>query len=64
MIKFENSDEYQVYENVRTKKGGGGLATLVRKNLHPAWVRQGDDSTEALTVQVSVQEMNIRITNG
>ena len=63
MIKFENSDEYQVYENVRTKKGGGGLATLVRKNLHPAWVRQGDDSTEALTVQVSVQEMNIRITN-
>ena len=30
------------------------------KQLHPVWVREGEDNVEALSVEISVQEMRIR----
>ena len=62
-IKFQNSDEYQIYELIRKNKGGGGLALGVRKDLCPVWVRSGDNTCEALTIQINANHMNIRITN-
>lgn len=38
-------DNYIIYELVReSRDGGGGLALGVSKELHPAWVREGDDN--------------------
>ena len=36
------------------------MALGCEKNLHPVWVREGDDNVEALSVVISVKEMKIR----
>ena len=41
-------DNFIIYELVRQSKNGGGLALGVAKELNPAWVREGDDTVEAL----------------
>ena len=57
-IKLEN---YVIFELVRkSRNGGGGLALGCEKNLHPVWVREGNDEVEALSVVISVKEMKIR----
>ena len=54
-------DNYIIYELVReSRDGGGGLALGVSKELHPAWVREGDDTVEALSVEISLKNMKIR----
>ena len=62
-IKHSGSDNYQIFELLRTNKGGGGLALGILNDLKPVWVREGDDQIEAITVQISVQSMDIRVTN-
>ena len=62
-IKFKNSNNFQIYEKVRDKKGGGGLAIGIEKSLNPAWIRDGGDEVEAMTIKFSVQKFNIRIVN-
>ena len=62
-LKFENSDNYQIYEKVRQTKSGGGLAIGVLNDLNPVWVGEGENKVEAISVQVSVKEMNVRIVN-
>ena len=62
-IKYSSSNRYQTYELLRNNKGGGGLALGIIKELKPVWVREGNDEVEAITVQISVQTMQIRITN-
>ena len=62
-IKFENSKKYQIYEKLRTTKAGGGLAIGVLNDLKPVWIGEGEENIEALSVQISVNEMNLRIVN-
>ena len=57
-LKFEN---YIVYEKVRKNRdGGGGLALGCLKELHPAWVREGNEEIETLSVNIFVKNMKIR----
>ena len=57
-LKLEN---YSVFELVRqSRDGGGGLALGCLRELHPAWVREGGDHVEALSVEVHLKHLNIR----
>ena len=57
-LKFENFD---VFELVReSQNGGGGLALGCVKDLQAAWVREGDDVVEALSVDIFVKKKKIR----
>jgi len=62
-IKFENSLNYQIYEQVRDNKSGGGLSVGVLKSLNPVWLRDGGGEVEAMTVQIETKNLKIRITN-
>ena len=63
-IKTETSKRFTIYELLRKKSSGGGLALGVLTDLQPAWVDQGDDEVEVLVVEVWVNEFPIRILNG
>ena len=57
-IKLEN---YMIFELVRqSRDGGGGLAIGCVKDLHPVWMREGDDLVEALSISISIKNMSIR----
>ena len=56
-IKIEN---YDIFELVRKSREGGGLALGCLKELQPAWVREGDDDVEALSVEIIFKNMKIR----
>ena len=56
-LKFEN---YIVFELVRQKREGGGLAIGCAKELQPVWVREGGDYVEAMSIEVFVKNMQIR----
>ena len=59
-IKLD-SNNYTIFERVRKSgDGGGGVALGCDKQLHPVWVREGEDNIEALSVEISVQAMKIR----
>ena len=51
-ITTESSKKFTIYELIRKKSNGGGLAVGVHKDLQPAWVDQGDDEVEALVVEL------------
>ena len=63
LIKFANSDKYQIYELIRGHKGGGGLALGIDKNLQSVWVREGEGEVEAITVVVTLKDVSVRVTN-
>ena len=63
-IKIESKD-YHIFESVRKKNSnGGGLATVVKSDLNPVWIGEGDDIVEILIVEIHVDNMPIRIING
>ena len=62
-IKFENANEYQMFECLHKRKYGGGLLIGALKTLNPSWIKDGNESVEALTIQISVQKINKRVTN-
>ena len=52
---------YEIFELVRqSQDGGGGLALGCLKELQPAWVREGDDQVEALSVDIYLKNIKIR----
>ena len=54
-------DNFLIYELIRENHdGGGGLALGVAKELNPVWVREGDDTVEALSVEISLKNLKIR----
>ena len=54
-------DNYDVFELVReSQNGGGGLAIGCCKELRAAWVKEGDDTVEALSVDIFVKNFKIR----
>ena len=63
-IKTEACNKYTIYELVRQKSSGGGLAIGVHNDLHPAWIDQGDDEVEVIVVEIWIDEFPVRIVNG
>ena len=63
-LKSDNCKNYLTFELVRKHSHGGGLATMVKPELEPVWVAEGDDQVEILVVEVRIKEMKIRIING
>ena len=63
-IKTESTKKFTIYELNRKDKNGGGLCIGVLKDLHPAWVAQGDDEVECLAVEVWVDNFPIRVVTG
>ena len=52
-------DGFIIYEHTRTEKEGGGLAICALKDLNPAFIRDGGDLVEALTVNIHVKNITI-----
>ena len=63
MIKVDRIEEFEIFELIREEKGGGGLAVGAKKSLSPLWINDGGNKVEAITVQITVQGCNVRITN-
>lgn len=59
-LKYPN---YIAIELVRKNSAGGGLATLVKSDLNPVWISEGDDMVEILVVEIRVNDLPIRIIN-
>ena len=51
-LKFQNSQNYQIYEKVRSTKSGGGIAIGVLNDLCPVWIGEGEGNIETLSVQI------------
>ena len=62
-IKTESTKKYIIYELHRKKEkvSGGGLAIGILKELHPAFVNEGNDEVEALTVEIWIEDFPIRL---
>ena len=57
-LKFEN---YDIFELTRkSRDGGGGLAIGCIKELQATWVREGDDTVEALSAEIFLKNKKIR----
>ena len=56
-LKLKN---YIIFEKVRNDRDGGGLAFGCIPELTPVFVREGEDSVEALSVQIFVKQLKIR----
>ena len=52
-------DGFIIYEHTRTEKEGGGLAICALKSLNPAFIRDGGEVVEALTVNIHVKNITI-----
>ena len=52
-------DGFIVYEHTRTSNKGGGLAICVLKDLNPAFIRDGGEVAEALTVNIHLKNITI-----
>ena len=57
-----NLDGYYTYEHIRSNKEGGGIAISALKQLQPAFISNGGEDAEALTIDIHVQKMAITIT--
>ena len=56
-IKIPN---YKVFELLREKNMGGGIAIGALTDLKPVWVRDGGQDAEALSIQITIRNMKIR----
>ena len=54
---------YQIFEKVRSNKGGGGLLTAVVEDFNPVLVSQGKEDTEIIVVEAQVGTKTLRIIN-
>ena len=55
---------YQIYELVRSEKLGGGLAIGALDTLNPAFISEGNDTTEVLVIEVKIHGLQVRCING
>ena len=63
--KFQIVDpDYTVFRLERENTGGGGLVIAALEDLNPILVKEGDDESEAMTVQIKVNQFEIRIVVG
>ena len=59
-IKTESCEKYIIYELIRKKKGGGGIAIGVDKNLKPVFIDDGDDDIEIIIVEARTDTFKFR----
>ena len=62
-FNIENSD-YTIFRLAREKTGGGGLALGALNDLKPVLLKEGDDETEAISIQIEVTKLKIRLVVG
>ena len=62
-VKFEGEKNYQLFEKIRESKSGGGLVIGALKDLNPIWLGDGEKDVEALSIKISVTNMDIRVVN-
>ena len=55
--------EIFIYEQIRSNKEGGGVALCALKELNPAYVCDGGDEVEAITVDIHLKTMSISVTS-
>ena len=55
-LRFEG---FITYEHTRTEKDGGGVSISVLKDLNPAFVVDGGEAVEALTVNIHLKQITI-----
>ena len=56
-------DGYFTYEHIRSETEGGGVALSALKSLQPAFISDGGDAAEAITVDIHVKNMTITVTS-
>ena len=61
--KFNDIKGYTKFEMIRQQSGGGGLMTLVKPDLTPVFISEGNDEAEILTVEIHIDSMSIRVIN-
>ena len=64
VIKSEASKDFQVYYLNRQNKHGGGLAVGIENNIESTLIREGDDNIEALSIQIILKQLPVRIIVG
>ena len=60
-LKCEMASKYQIYYLSRKEIQGGGIAIGVDREIESTLVREGNDSIEALVVQIVIDNFPIRI---
>ena len=64
VIKCEASKDFQVYYLNRQNRQGGGLAVGIENNIESTLIREGDDNIEALSIQIVLKQLPVRIIVG
>ena len=64
VIKCEGSKDFQIFHLNRQNKNGGGIAVGIENNIESTLVREGDDSTEVLSIQIVLGKLPVRIVCG
>ena len=59
-IRTKLTENYQIFELIRTEKQGGGLAIGAVKDLEPIWIAEGDDEVEIIVIEIKVEDLKIR----
>ena len=57
-----NFDGFFTYENLRSSREGGGVALSAIKELNPAFVCDGGQEVEAITVDIHLKTMALSVT--
>ena len=60
-LKCEAANDFQIFYLNRQNSQGGGIAVGIDKNMESALVREGNDTIEALVVQVAVCQILVNI---
>ena len=58
-----NFDGFYTYENLRSNKDGCGVALSALKELSPAFVCDGGNNVEAITVDIHLKNMALSVTS-
>ena len=53
---------YQIFEQIRKDKSGGGLLTAIDENLDPALITE-NDQVELLTIQLTIGNLKVKSIN-
>ena len=61
--EVDGASQYRIYEHLRKAKSGGGLAIGVAKELNSAWLCEGDDDIEFISVMIHLKNLAIRCVN-
>ena len=64
VLKSEVTEKYQIHYLNRKLSEGGGLAVGIDRNIESVLIREGDDMTEVIVVQIMLEKMPIRIVAG